>query len=162
VWHVGDWCAFALLMRAGAIGQATIKRNEYWSTATPYHYLRFEDHPKEGMVLVVGGGDHQVRSSSVLLLWCFLVCFFLVYLPSRNSLVYLPSRNCRTCSNHIRRDIAYSTCLSKKTTTISILVLTHNIVLKCICEGPFSFLVNVVYHFATTSSITFRLLLIIF
>eukprot|EP00884_Botryococcus_braunii_P010164 jgi/Botrbrau1/19149/Bobra.0077s0061.1 len=41
------------------IDPATIKRNEYWSTATPYHYLRFEDHPTEGMVLVVGGGDHQ-------------------------------------------------------------------------------------------------------
>jgi hypothetical protein len=40
--------------------QATVKRNEYWSTATPYHYLRFEDHPTEGLCLVVGGGDHQV------------------------------------------------------------------------------------------------------
>ena len=40
--------------------QDGFKEGQYWDTATPYHYVRTEEHPQEGNILIVGGEDHQV------------------------------------------------------------------------------------------------------
>lgn len=39
--------------------QEGFKGGQYWDTAEPYHYVRTEDHPEHGLVLIVGGEDHQ-------------------------------------------------------------------------------------------------------
>ncbi|KAK9836086.1 hypothetical protein WJX81_000189 [Elliptochloris bilobata] len=33
--------------------------SQFWSTATPYHYIRTESHPEHGEVMIVGGADHS-------------------------------------------------------------------------------------------------------
>ena len=38
--------------------QDKVKAVQYWDTASPYHYVRTEDHPEHGLILIVGGEDH--------------------------------------------------------------------------------------------------------
>ena len=35
------------------------KEGQYWDTAEPYHYVRAVKHDQEGLVLIVGGEDHN-------------------------------------------------------------------------------------------------------
>ena len=35
------------------------KEGQYWDTAEPYHYVRAVKDDKEGLVLIVGGEDHN-------------------------------------------------------------------------------------------------------
>ena len=38
--------------------QDKVKAVQYWDTASPYHYVKTEDHPEHGLILIVGGEDH--------------------------------------------------------------------------------------------------------
>ncbi len=38
--------------------QDGFKEAQYWDTATPYHYIRHEEHPS-GNILIIGGEDHH-------------------------------------------------------------------------------------------------------
>ena len=38
--------------------QDKVRAVQYWDTASPYHYVRTEDHPEHGLILIVGGEDH--------------------------------------------------------------------------------------------------------
>ena len=38
--------------------QDKVKAVQYWDTASPYHYVRTEDHQEHGLILIVGGEDH--------------------------------------------------------------------------------------------------------
>ena len=35
------------------------KEGQYWDTAEPYHYVRAVKQDQEGLVLIVGGEDHN-------------------------------------------------------------------------------------------------------
>jgi len=35
------------------------KEGQYWDTAEAYHYVRAVKHDQEGLVLIVGGEDHN-------------------------------------------------------------------------------------------------------
>ena len=35
------------------------KEGQYWDTADPYHYVRAAKHEDKGLVLIVGGEDHN-------------------------------------------------------------------------------------------------------
>ena len=35
------------------------KEGQYWDTAKPFHYVRAVKHDDKGMVLLVGGEDHN-------------------------------------------------------------------------------------------------------
>ena len=45
--------------RCGLCTQDGVKDAQFWDTDEPFHYVRLEEHPEAGPVLLVGGENHK-------------------------------------------------------------------------------------------------------